>query len=149
MPFAIRNATPEDAALLASLESACFSEPWSEGAVAAHLASAQGYAKLAVMDDGTAVGYILGLLLGEEAELLRVAVLPAYRRLGIGWWLVDAFLLRLAGDGTRACFLEVRSSNVAARCLYESHGFHGVGMRKNYYKKPTEDAVVMRYDRKK
>ena len=149
MAVTVRNATPEDAALLTSLEAASFSEPWSLGAVASHLFSPHGFTRIAVLEDGTAVGYIFGLLLGEEAELLRVAVLPEHRLLGIGFWLVDALLLHMAGVGATTCFLEVRESNRAARHLYESHGFYEVGVRKNYYKKPTENAVLLRYDRKK
>ena len=149
MAFTARNAVPEDAPLLSTLEAASFSEPWSESAIAAHLASPNSFTKIAVMADGTAVGYIFGLLLGDEAELLRVAVLPAYRSLGIGFWLVDAFLFHLAGDGPKTCFLEVRTSNVGARHLYENHGFYEVGVRKNYYKNPTEDAIIMRHDREK
>lgn len=145
MNYRLRTATAEDLAAITHLEATCFDDPWSEGAIASHLASPSGLAYLAVGDDGTAIGYILGLSLGEESELLRVGVLPAHRIIGIGWNLVDYFLFKLIPLGTKVCYLEVRESNYAAQALYESNCFVEVGTRKNYYKNPTEDAIVMAY----
>jgi len=58
--------------------------------------------------------------------------------------MLDAVLIELAGRGVRAAFLEVRESNTAARGLYASRGFREIGRRKNYYRRPVEDALVMR-----
>ncbi|MBQ2719617.1 MAG: ribosomal protein S18-alanine N-acetyltransferase [Clostridia bacterium] len=148
MPTTIRPATAGDVPILSAMEAATFSEPWSEAAVAAHLAGEHHFAAVALTEAGEVAGYLFGLVLSGEAELLRVAVLPAHRHRGIGFHLVDAFLLHLAGQDVRTCFLEVRESNSAAIGLYEEHGFTAVGRRKAYYRKPTEDAIVMRYERK-
>ncbi len=145
MAYSLRTATPEDLAALTHLEAACFDDPWSESAIASHLSSPSGLAYLAVGDDGTALGYILGLSLGEESELLRVGVLPEHRGLRIGWSLVDHLLLGLAYAGAKVCYLEVRESNCRALALYQSHCFREVGLRKNYYKNPTENAILMAY----
>lgn len=145
MVYSLRTATADDLGALVHLEATCFDDPWSEGAIASHLASPSGLAFLAVGDDGTVIGYILGLTLGEEAELLRVGVLPAHRVIGVGWNLVDHFLFKLIPLGTKVCYLEVRESNYAAQALYESNCFEEVGIRKNYYKNPTENAILMAY----
>ena len=145
MNYRLRTATAEDLAAIARLEAACFDDPWSESAIASHLASPAGLAFLAVEEDGTVLGYILGLTLGEESELLRIGVLPEYRIKGVGWNLVDHFLFKLIPLGTKVCYLEVRKSNYAAQALYESNCFVETGTRKRYYKNPTEDAVIMAY----
>jgi ribosomal-protein-alanine N-acetyltransferase len=43
-------------------------------------------------------------------------------------------------------YLEVRESNAPARALYAAHGFQEAGRRKEYYRRPVEDAVVLRRD---
>ncbi len=78
---------------------------------------------------------------GGEYELLNLAVAPERRRRGIGRRLVAAALEKAAGP----VYLEVRASNEAARKLYEACGFRPVGIRENYYRNPTESAIVMRF----
>jgi len=55
-------------------------------------------------------------------------------------------LRQMHEEGLLVIFLEVRASNAAARRLYASRGFHEVGVRPNYYKRPVEDALVLRRD---
>ncbi|MBO7292338.1 MAG: ribosomal protein S18-alanine N-acetyltransferase [Clostridia bacterium] len=129
---------------IAALEAAIFPDAWSRDAIASHLNSPSGIAYLATDEDKKAIGYLLGLHLGEEAELLRVGVLPEHRHLGIGRWLVDVFLFYLKIEDVAACFLEVREGNSAALGLYEECDFVVTGRRKNYYKNPTEDALLMK-----
>ena len=128
---------------IAALEAAIFPDAWSRDAIASHLNSPSGIAYLATDEDNNPIGYLLGLLLGEEAELLRVGVLPEHRRRGVGLWLVDVFLFYLKVEDVTACFLEVREGNSAALTLYEECQFVVTGRRKNYYKNPTEDALLM------
>ena len=80
----------------------------------------------------------------DEAEILNLCVAPAARRSGSGRALVRAILRRVAALGARAAYLEVRQSNHAARRLYESEGFAPVGRRRAYYRRPVEDAIVLR-----
>lgn len=129
---------------LADLEAAIFPDAWSRDAIASHLNSPSGVAYLATDEDKNPIGYLLGLHLGEEAELLRVGVLPEHRHCGTGLWLVDVFLFYLKVEDVTACFLEVREGNTAALGLYEECGFAVTGRRKNYYKNPTEDALLMK-----
>lgn len=94
-------------------------------------------------EDGRLFGYGCITRIGDEADLLNLAVAPDSRRIGAGRAILD-FLLSAAEDGgARRCFLEVRSSNIAASSLYASRGFYPVAVRRNYYREPREDAVVM------
>ena len=144
MPVTVRRVHSEDLATLTSLEAASFPDAWGEGAIASHLASGSGISLLAVDTEGRALGYLLGLSLFGEGELLRVAVLEAARGRGVGKAILHSFLDILKENGAEACFLEVRKSNEAAIALYRGSGFLPVGERKNYYKNPTEDALLMK-----
>lgn len=87
--------------------------------------------------------YVLGRLIAPEGEIYRVAVLPEYRRRGYGYRLLDYAVKTSRGRGLESLFLEVRSHNIAATNLYLAYGFKKIGVRKNYYKNPDDDAIVM------
>ena len=93
---------------------------------------------------GKLLGLVCGRLAADEAEILKLAVVPELRRQGIGTRLLDAALDLCREKGAAACFLELRASNKAARRLYEKKGFQQVGIRRSYYAGPAEDAVIMR-----
>ena len=133
-------AAAADAGTLAAVEAACFAVPWSTAALAETLALPLTHAWKACRK-GACVGYLCATALLGEAEILRVAVLPAARRQGIARALLHEFWKNVPVDAT---FLEVRASNTAARALYESEGFAETGLRRGYYAHPTEDAVCMR-----
>ena len=134
----VRKGEGSDIAAVAEIERAVFSDAWSEADIAAHTESE--HLLLYVLTEGErVVGYLLGSYIPPEGEIYRVAVRAQDRRRGAGRLLCDAFLSRI-----EQCYLEVRRSNLPARALYESLGFHLVGERKNYYKNPTEDACLYR-----
>ena len=91
-------------------------------------------------------GYVVALEAADEGEILNLAVAPAGRRRGLGRALVEAMLDALRDRGVRQVYLEVRESNASARALYASGGFKEVGRRKAYYRRPVEDAIVLRLD---
>ena len=97
----------------------------------------------AVDENGNVVAYVLGRLIAPEAEIYRVAVRMDKRRRGIGYRLLDYAVKSERGHGLESVFLEVRASNVPARNLYRSYGFSEIGERKNYYRDPTENAIIM------
>ena len=72
-----------------------------------------------------------------------MAVAPAYRRQGVAGTMLTQLLEQGKHRGIESFFLEVRRSNLSARRLYEKLGFCGDGIRKNFYEKPREDAVIM------
>lgn len=89
-------------------------------------------------------GYVIAQDAADEGEILNLAVTPARQRGGVGRALVEQVLNALAERGARRVFLEVRDSNAAARALYSALGFEEVGRRSRYYRRPVEDAIVLR-----
>jgi ribosomal-protein-alanine acetyltransferase len=142
-PYRIRPASVEDAAALAGLERRCFSDPWSAEAFRATL-DTPGAAGFVAEGDHELVGYILSLNAGRVAEVLNVAVAPEHRRRGLARRLLDRAVAGLEAEGVREMFLEVRESNAGALRLYEGAGFGRIGRRRAYYRKPAEDALVLR-----
>ena len=95
------------------------------------------------LDGGQVVAYVLGRLIAPEGEIYRVAVRDDYRRRGIAYRLLDYAMKTSRGRGLECTFLEVRSQNTAAIKLYTAYGFNEIGRRKNYYKSPADDAIIM------
>ena len=128
---------------VAELERLCFSDPWSENSVASELKNKLALWLVAEQEDGVA-GYIGSQTCGDESDVMNVAVHPDFRRRGIAETLVNALVEELKAIGSRCLTLEVRASNVPAIALYEKLGFDEIGRRKNYYRNPREDALIMR-----
>ena len=97
-------------------------------------------------DDDRLVGWAGIMLLGEDAEILTVGVVPFRRRQGIATLLVDALESHGATQGVTDVFLEVRVDNAGAIALYERRGYERVGTRRGYYEHGRVDAAVMRRD---
>ena len=139
-PCRIRAASTADLDAIARIEAASFADPWSRRAFQAHLRDLF----LVAESGGAVAGYLVARVMGDEAEILNVAVDSSLRGAGIGRALLEASLETLRDAGVSAVFLEVRVSNAAARRLYEANGFAEVGRRRGYYDDPVEDAVLMR-----
>lgn len=139
----IRDATVADAEAMHEIEVASFSDPWTAEAFRSMLAHPQMHARAAV-DDGALVGYCIAWIVEDECELANIAVSPAMRRAGVGRALLDDLIAAMDARGGGTIWLEVRDSNVAGRALYASRDFVEVGRRRQYYRAPVEDAVVMR-----
>ena len=138
----VRDAREEDLLFLSQTEASVFSDAWSESAIFSHLASEWAISVIAE-EDGVPLGYLLGSVLAPESELFRIAVSPFSRRRGVARCLLDAFFEKVRARGGETVYLEVRESNLPARTLYESVGFETVGVRKNYYHRPSENAVIL------
>ena len=128
---------------VAELEKVCFSDPWSENSVASELKN-----KLAlwlVAEEGDqVVGYIGSQTCGDETDMMNVAVNPDFRRKGAAETLVNALVEELKAMESRSLTLEVRASNAPAIALYRKLDFAEIGRRKNYYRNPKEDALILR-----
>lgn len=138
----IRKMKPDDAPGVASLEEEIFPDPWCERDIFSYICDPLGMCYVAVCD-GQVVAYLLGKNIVPEGEIYRIATRKGYRRRGIAYRLLDYAAKCERGKGLECLFLEVRESNIPARNLYTAYGFREVGMRKNYYKDPTENAIVM------
>ena len=130
-------------AQVAELEKICFADPWSEKSVASELENIWALWLVAV-DDDRVMGYIGSQTSIDETDVMNVAVHPDFRRRGIAEELIKTLVAELKKKGSHALMLEVRASNASAIALYEKLGFLQVGCRKNYYRNPKEDALILR-----
>ena len=144
MSFTIGAATVHDLGPVAAIERATFSDPWSLRSFREALDSASVYFACARSDAGSVVGYVVAWFVADQGEIANIAVAPDERGRGVGRALLDAALGEAAARGISAVYLEVRDSNQRARELYASRGFEEVGRRRRYYRRPVEDAIVLR-----
>lgn len=132
----------EDLEQVSTMEAACFSMPWSKKSFEENLNRSD--AVYVVARDGDKVlGYCGAYVILNEADINQVAVEPLHRKKGVGGKMLAALLDKLGKAGADAVTLEVRKSNEVAIALYESMGFVTEGIRKNFYEKPVEDALIM------
>lgn len=137
----VRPLGPEDAEPVAHLLLASIGPAWTAEAVREEI-TRRGAVALGVLQDGEALGAILGFTVVDELEIDVVAVAPTARRRGLGRSLVEAAMARARSCGAAQAFLEVRAGNAAARALYASLGFAESGVRRGYYD-DGEDAIRM------
>ena len=138
----IRQMNGGDIAQLASIEASSFS-PWNREQVAAEFQRKAGLSLVAVTSAGEVQAWCCGMSVGTDAELLKITVHPAKRRKGIAEALLLELCVQFAKRDARQIFLEVRLQNIPALRLYEKLGFQETGRRKNYYKGPADDAVIL------
>jgi ribosomal-protein-alanine N-acetyltransferase len=86
----------------------------------------------------------MGRYVADEGEILTIAIDPTCRRQGLGRLLLQSALNQMSAGGARTVWLEVRTSNVAARMMYLGSGFVAAGVRRGYYRRPTEDALILK-----
>jgi ribosomal-protein-alanine N-acetyltransferase len=141
---AISEARPADAAAIAAVHGVSFQRGWGEDEIHRLLIESNVVAHRAV-HGRKLIGFIVSRRGGGEAEILSIAVAPAWRGRKLSRSLLDLHLRRLAGLGTRAVFLEVGKNNAPARALYRRAGFHEVSQRQGYYAGGLA-ALVLRRD---
>ena len=135
--------TADHVSQVAALEAICFIDPWSEKSVASELNNPLSL-WLVALDGDRVAGYVGSQSVLGESDMMNVAVHPDYRRRGIAEQLCLALVEALKEKGNHCLTLEVRSSNEPAKALYERLGFGQIGLRKNYYRNPREDALILR-----
>lgn len=143
----VRPATVRDLVGVAAIEEVSFSDPWTYDALVTALGLS--HVRFLVAEEiggavGRVVGYVVALVVGEEGEIADLAVHPGMRRGGVGALLLSRVEEDVARAGVRTLFLEVRESNEPALGLYRARGFEAVGRRRGYYRRPVEDALVLR-----
>nr|WP_307992269.1 ribosomal protein S18-alanine N-acetyltransferase [uncultured Niameybacter sp.] len=138
----IRKGTKEDIEAIYNIELESFSVPWSLESITKELANEMAYYVVAE-EDGQVLGYAGLWDVVGEGQITNIAVRPSGRRKGIGKKLVEGLMAYGKEKGLEVLILEVRQSNEAAIKLYTGAGFKDIGKRKNYYTKPTEDAILM------
>lgn len=136
----IRPMAAEELPALAALHAAAFpADPWDAKSLA-RLAALPG--ALCLVAGRPPAGFLLARAAADEAEVLTLAVSPAFRRRGLGGGLLAGLAGRLAALGCRRLFLEVAADNAAARALYGRAGFTEVGRRAGYYQPPGDETTA-------
>ena len=140
----ITDMKPQHVTQVAELEKICFgTEAWSEKSVASELDNPLSF-WLVAEDDGRVAGYVGSQTVMDETDMMNVAVHPDYRKQGIATTLIVGLVEELRKKGSHCLTLEVRASNENAIALYRKLDFQQIGLRKNYYHNPKEDALILR-----
>lgn len=137
----VSEVTYQDLKEIAEIEKRLFSDAWSEKLLAEHLTYNPKSVNLKVTLDGKIVAYIFATVMFETADINIVATDTGFQRRGFARLLIDELMKRT--QDTDFYMLEVRESNVPAISLYLKSGFEKIGIRKNYYTKPLENAIIM------
>ena len=138
------EARSADSATIATVHGASFQRGWGEDEIHGLLIERNVVAHRVTIGRNL-IGFILSRLAANEAEILSVAIAPAWRGRALARPLLDLHLRRLAGLGVRSVFLDVDKSNAPARALYKRAGFHEVAQRQGYYAGGAT-ALVLRRD---
>lgn len=138
----IRKCSAADVKEIAEIEKNCIPDGWSEKAFEEWL-SGDGRILLGAFADGRMIGFANGSWVIDEGELLNIAVLEEYRRHGTAVLLYEQIEKEFSDNGVRTVYLEVREKNTPAIKFYQKNGFEQNGLRKNYYKNPHDNAVLM------
>jgi ribosomal-protein-alanine acetyltransferase len=138
----IRNMTEMDLAEVCMIEQDTFSEPWSEMDFQDALKDANNDYLVAEID-GQVIGYCGYWGIAGEGDIYNVAVRKENRGQKIGYFMMSELLKSAKSRGITSLTLEVRNSNESAIRLYRSLGFEQTAIRKDFYSKPKEDAVIM------
>jgi ribosomal-protein-alanine N-acetyltransferase len=141
--FTVRRYQPGDAEAVFEI---CRQSPqaaqWSKETY--DQAHSSGQIVLTAELNGKICGFLVARIIGDEAEILNMAVDPSHRRNGIGSALLTAAISAAQARNAQNIYLEVRESNSAAIGFYRQHGFEKASERRGYYSSPTENAVVMK-----
>jgi ribosomal-protein-alanine N-acetyltransferase len=142
-PFKVRPFQPSDSEAVSEI---CRHPPqaaqWPKESYGR--AHSSGQIVLIAEINGRICGFLAARVIADEAEILNMAVDPAYRRKGIGSTLLSAATSAAQAQNAKNIYLEVRESNSAAISFYRRHGFEKTTERRGYYRSPTENAVVLK-----
>ena len=134
--------TEEYFAAAAKTEAVCLDTAWSEKQIVL-FASDINCAYFVAVDGGTLYGICSAVFSVDDGEILNIAVLPEKRRLGVGRALLECVFAEAEARGVHSVVLEVASRNEGALALYSALGFSKAGVRKGFYSRQRDDAVIM------
>lgn len=138
----IREMVFQDCEAVYDVEKAAFTDAWSLQSLQEIFRYSNNFYFVAE-EDNRIVGFAGIMHIIDEAEIINIAVLPSYRKAGIGRQLMEAILQKGEELLVKNYYLEVRENNIPAIRLYKSFDFKMISKRKAYYQKPIEDALIM------
>ncbi|HEY0081726.1 MAG TPA: ribosomal protein S18-alanine N-acetyltransferase [Pyrinomonadaceae bacterium] len=148
--YKIELMTPHDLLEVVEIEEACRLSLWGWDSYYAELARPEAIMIVARAERVDSVtghalyGFLSARVSAQELHINNIGVHDAARRRGVGNALMQTAVTTATGWGARSAILEVRAGNVAAQALYRRYGFEVVGRRRQYYREPPEDALLMR-----
>lgn len=143
--YFLRRMTESDLSFVMEIENLSYPNPW-------HLSSFKGEIENRPISNPYVIiyrplekiiGYVIYWHIRNEVQISNIAISPEYRQMGVGEGVLRKVLVDIRQKGAEFVFLEVRPSNLSARRLYEKLGFTMLGLRRGYYRNPSEDAIVM------
>ncbi len=140
----ILKAKEKDLPSIVQIERQCFASPWTPMMLLSELRNEKSD-MLSAFCDGILCGFGISTVFYDEVHILNLAVVPQFRRFGIGESLLRTLIANASQHGLRDITLEVRVTNLAAIALYRKVGFETAGIRKKYYVDNDEDACIMWY----
>lgn len=138
-----RPAVIGDLDAILRIEVGVFGDPWSRESFAPEFDDPYSWFRV-VEVRGELAGFVIARIVARQGEIANIAVDPKHQGTGLGGQLLDVAISAIVAEACEAIWLEVRETNEPAKRLYVSRGFEAIGRRKRYYKKPVEDALVLR-----
>jgi ribosomal-protein-alanine N-acetyltransferase len=148
--YLIESMSAHDLLEVVEIEEACRLSRWGWDSYYAELLRPEAImivARRARADNQTGhalYGFLSARVSAQELHINNIGVHETARRRGIGNALMQTAVVAARGRGAQAAILEVRAGNVAAQSLYRRYNFEVVGRRRQYYREPPEDALLMR-----
>jgi ribosomal-protein-alanine N-acetyltransferase len=142
-PWTIRLCERRDVHELLFIEEAQFPEPWTRGMLLDEITNVETRRYTVAVLDKSIVGYLGVMFVMDELHVNTIGTLPGFEGRGIAASLMDDAWRDATGRGIKRATLEVATSNTRAQQLYYRYGFKPVGVRKNYYERSGEDALVL------
>ena len=132
-----------DLDMVCKLENSIFPDPWSRNNFLYEIEKNEHSSPYVALDGRKILGYSVHWCLDIEAHIANFAVDNNFRRRNVGSFLLGYVISDIVQKKIHKIYLELRSSNLAAKNLYVKHGFQMDGIRKNYYLKQKDDAILM------
>lgn len=139
----VRPMRAEDLDRVIAIETASFTTPWRLATFRTLLARSGAVLRVLEVPGAPVAGYAVLWCILDQGELANIAIAPELRDRGLGAFLLDRMVREARERGVESLYLEVRVSNFRARALYGSRGFQEIGIRRDYYEKPREDARIL------
>ncbi|MGC1419236.1 MAG: ribosomal protein S18-alanine N-acetyltransferase [Acidimicrobiales bacterium] len=141
--WSLRLAQRRDVTELLALEQAQFPEPWTRGMLLDEILNTKTRRYTVAVEDDRIVGYLGVMFVMDELHVNTIGTLPGQEGRGIASSLMDEAWLDARARGVKRATLEVAATNARAQKFYYRYGFKPVGVRKNYYERTREDALIL------
>ena len=141
--WTIRLAERRDVPELLVIEVAQFPEPWSRTMLLDEITNVENRRYTVAVESKSIIGYLGVMFVMDELHINTIGTLPGNEGRGVATSLMDEAWQDAKGRGIARATLEVAVSNERAQALYGRYGFRPVGIRKNYYERVQEDALIL------